>query len=115
MQIRTVDEARGYRAGKMAKIHLFETTRMFCDVYCLGPGQEQSPHSHADGDKIYYVLEGEPRALVGAEERSLRPGDVVLAPAGVIHGVRNPTAQPARLLVFMAPNPNPNPDPNPES
>jgi quercetin dioxygenase-like cupin family protein len=106
METRAVDEARDFRADRMAKTNLFETPRVFCDVYCLAPGQEQKPHAHAGADKIYYVLEGRGTFLVGEEERSLGPGTAVLAPSGEPHGVRNATDAPVRLLVFMAPNPH---------
>jgi mannose-6-phosphate isomerase-like protein (cupin superfamily) len=106
MQVRSVDDAREFRADRMAKTNLFETPRMFCDVYCLAPGQEQRVHAHAGEDKVYYVLEGEGTFVVGAEEQSLGPGHAVLAPAGEPHGVRNTSEAPVRLLVFMAPNPH---------
>lgn len=106
MDARFVDQLGAFRADKMAKTNVFETPRMFCDVYCLAPGQSQPPHSHADGDKVYFVLEGEGIFLVGEEERALGPNAAVLAPAGMPHGVRNATDGPLRLLVFMAPNPN---------
>ena len=41
---------------KLQKVNLFETAQMFCDVYCLEPGQEQKPHEHAGATKFYYVL-----------------------------------------------------------
>ena len=106
MNIRSVTDIRDFRPEKMAKINLFETPRMFCDVYCLEPGQEQRPHAHAGADKIYYVLEGEGIFTVGNEEQTLARGSAVLAPAGVDHGVRNGSAERLRLLVVMAPNPN---------
>lgn len=106
MNVQSVDAARSFRADKLAKTNLFETPRMFCDVYCLQPGQQQAPHAHAGADKIYVVLEGEGVFTVGSEERSLGPGTAVLAPSGEKHGVRNASEAPLRLLVFMAPNPH---------
>ena len=44
---------------KMQKVNLFESHRMFADLYCLKPGQQQKPHTHSENDKIYFVLEGE--------------------------------------------------------
>lgn len=106
MQIAHMAERRAFRADKMAKVNLFETPRMFCDLYCLEPGQEQKPHAHADADKIYVVLEGEATVSVGPEEACLGPGAAILAPAGDVHGVRNAGAGRVLLLVYMAPNPN---------
>lgn len=106
MQSKNVKAEERFSAEKMQKVSLFETDRMFSDVYCLEPGQEQKAHAHAGADKIYYVLEGTGRFRVGDEEQDLGPDHIVLAPSDVEHGVRN--ASPARLtlLVFMAPNPN---------
>ena len=91
---------------KMQKISLFETENMFCDLYCLLPGQTQKPHSHKGADKIYFVLEGTGTFQIGDEESVLGPGMIVLAPSGVEHGVRNTSEGELNLLVFMAPNPN---------
>lgn len=81
---------------------LFETPRMFGDVYCFEPGQSQDVHAHDDGDKVYYVLDGELVATVGDEEQRLSAGEATMAPAGEPHGVRNETDARARALVFMA-------------
>jgi quercetin dioxygenase-like cupin family protein len=94
-----------YDAAKMQKINLFETPRFFCDVYCLEPGQSQKPHRHDAADKVYAVLEGEVRAIVGSESGVVRSGEAVLAPAGQEHGIENVGAQRAAVLVFMAPRP----------
>jgi hypothetical protein len=44
-------------------------------------------------------------ARVGDETATLGPGEAVLAPAGLDHGVENPGPGRAALLVFMAPRP----------
>jgi mannose-6-phosphate isomerase-like protein (cupin superfamily) len=98
-------EAR-FALDKMQKINLYETPHFFCDVYGLEPGQEQKPHAHAEADKIYYVLDGRGTFLVGDEERELGTNQIILAPAGAPHGVRNTSAARLTLLVFMTPNPN---------
>lgn len=91
---------------KMQKVNLFETRNFFCDVYGLEPGQEQKAHAHAGADKLYYVIEGRGLFLIGDEERELGPQQIVLAPAGATHGVRNTSEERLTLLVFMSPNPN---------
>ncbi len=100
-----VDRASAFADAKMKKNNLFTTDRMFCDVYCFEPGQEQSPHSHDGSDKIYYVVEGAGTIRIGSEERVVEAGGVVLAPAGEPHGVVNHGSNRLRLLVFMAPLP----------
>ena len=101
-------ELQRFSNEKMQKVNLFETDRMFTDLYCLEPGQEQRAHAHGNADKVYVVIEGTARVLVGSEESDVETGTAVLAPAGVEHGVRNSSDGRVVLLVFMAPNPNRN-------
>ena len=98
-------DGRRFEAGKLQKLNVFETPRFFMDVYCLQPGQAQKAHQHAASDKVYAVLEGRVRVRVGEDVAEVGPGEAVLAPAGVDHGVENHSAANAALLVFMAPHP----------
>ena len=97
--------AAAFSPEKMKKVNLFDTERLFCDVYGLNPGQEQTAHAHAGSDKVYFVLEGTGTFRIGREERSVDAGCAVLAPAGDSHAVRNPGPDRLILLVFMAPKP----------
>jgi len=90
---------------KMKKVNLFDTERMFCDVYGLNPGQEQAAHAHAGSDKVYFVLDGVGCFRIGDDEREVGAGYTVWAPAGASHAVRNPGPGRLALLVFMAPKP----------
>ena len=103
MDTRNVREAFRFAAEKMTKTSLYETSRLWLDVYGLEPGQAQKVHAHEASDKVYVVLEGRVVATVGAEERELGPEHAVLAPAGVPHGVRNAGDSRAALLVVTAP------------
>jgi mannose-6-phosphate isomerase-like protein (cupin superfamily) len=97
--------AATFSPEKMKKVNLFETERMFCDVYGLNPGQEQTAHAHAGSDKVYYVIEGSGAFRIGDEERVVSSGTAVFAAAGSSHAVRNPGPGRLTLLVFMAPKP----------
>ena len=90
---------------KLSKVNLCESARMFCDVYCLEPGQQQKLHSHDDADKIYVALSGSPTVVLGEEQRVLTPLQGAWAASGVPHGVRNDGPERATLLVFQARNP----------
>ena len=92
---------------KMTKVNLFESHRMFADLYCLLPGQEQKVHSHADEDKVYFVLEGEVDVTIGEATEGLSAGACAVAPAGEPHGVGCGGSDRAVLLVWMAPHPKP--------
>ncbi|MFB6120592.1 MAG: molybdenum cofactor synthesis domain-containing protein [Halobacteriaceae archaeon] len=102
MQVIDAAATRDFDPESFAKSGLFETDRMFADVYCFEPGQAQEVHAHDDGDKVYYVLDGHLTAVVGDEERTLAPGEAVVAEAGEAHGLRNDGDERARALVVMA-------------
>lgn len=106
MDVKDVFAAAQFSMDKMQKINLFETKNFFCDVYCLEPGQEQKVHAHKDEDKIYYVLEGRGSFVVGDETQDHSERQIVFAPAGEPHGVKNTSDGRLTLLVFMTPNPN---------
>jgi quercetin dioxygenase-like cupin family protein len=100
-----VSECKRFSSDKFQKVNLFETDRMFCDVYCFEPGQEQAPHKHQGADKIYYVLEGKGLVQIGTEQRELLPGMAAHAGSGEEHAVKNVGSERLVMLVFMAPHP----------
>lgn len=101
-----IAEASQFAPDKMKKNGIFETDRMFCDLYCFEPGQAQAPHTHDGSDKIYLVLQGRGLFQIAQEERELGEGEIALAPAGQRHGVSNMSSGRLILLVFMAPKPS---------
>lgn len=100
-----VSECKRFSSEKFEKINLFETERMFCDVYCFEAGQEQTLHKHQGADKIYYVLEGKGLVQIGAEQLEVLPGMAAHASSGEEHAVKNPGPERLVILVFMAPHP----------
>jgi quercetin dioxygenase-like cupin family protein len=105
MEAKHVFSQKAFNEQKMQKVNLFETERMFCDLYCFEPGQEQKTHTHAGADKIYYVLEGCGTFHIGGESRELQEHTIVIAPADIEHGVVNTSGARLVLLVYMAPKP----------
>lgn len=95
-----------FAAEKMKKNGLFETERLFCDLYCFEPGQSQAAHTHQGSDKIYYVVEGAGAFQIGTEEKELAAGEIAMAPSGQKHGVTNKGPGRLVVLVFMAPKPS---------
>jgi len=106
MDVKSVFDSRKFSSEKLFKVSLFESEKMFCDVYGLSPGQEQKPHAHDGSDKVYYVVEGCGLFKVGAEVREVGEKNAVYAPAGVEHSVKNDSPANLTLLVFMMPHPN---------
>lgn len=105
MDAKHVFDHKAFHAQKMQKVNLFETPRMFCDLYCFEPGQEQKTHTHSGSDKIYYVLEGQGTFYIGGESQELQAHSMVMAPSEVEHGVVNSGRERLVLLVYMAPKP----------
>jgi quercetin dioxygenase-like cupin family protein len=105
MDAKHVPSLKTFDAHKMQKVNLFETPRMFCDIYCFEPGQEQKTHTHTGADKIYYVLEGTGTFQIGSAYQELQEHMIVMAPSGVEHGVVNTSNTRLVLLVYMAPKP----------
>jgi quercetin dioxygenase-like cupin family protein len=94
-----------WRSDKMGKSTIFESPRLMIGLNALEPGQSHTLHAHAGMDKMYYVLEGEGVFLLEGSDMPMRAGDMLVAPDGVPHGVRNSSG--ARLLVMavLAPSP----------
>jgi quercetin dioxygenase-like cupin family protein len=94
-----------YSSTKMGKSTIFESPRLLVGLNAFEPGQEHALHAHAGQDKVYHVLEGEGRFLLEGRELAMKTGDLLVAPEGVPHGVRN--TGPGRLLVLaiLAPAP----------
>ncbi len=104
MKITVRDHAK-LSTDKMVKIALAATPRALLDLYCLAPGQAQKPHSHADQDKICFVLEGVGTFSLDGREEMLGPGDAVVFPAGSQHGILNTGAVELLVLVVVTPPP----------
>ena len=105
MQTRNIHDLIRFSADKMQKVPLFDSSKYFCDLYCLKPGQDQRIHSHPESDKIYFVLRGKGVFHIAGEEREVGEGEAVIARPGEEHGVRNGAAADLVLLVFMTPRP----------
>jgi len=97
--------AWSFSSEKLKKVGLFSSERFFLDLYCLEPGQSQTPHSHAGCDKVYLVTQGRARVRVGDEEQTLVAGEAVIAASGEVHGLNNDSSERTVVLTLMAPPP----------
>ena len=94
-----------WRPGKMGKSTLFESPRMLVGLNAFEPGQAHALHAHAGMDKVYQVLEGEGMFLLDGRELPMQAGELLVAPDGVPHGVRNTGAGRLLVLAILAPAP----------
>ncbi len=100
--LRVVDFAQE-REDKAFKHTFLQSERLLTGLNVLRPGQEQSIHDHPEQDKFYYVVEGAGQFTVGEETQRCEAGMLVLAPAGVPHGVVNDGGARLVFLTVIAP------------
>ncbi len=95
----------GSQAEKFYKTTVWQGEHLLVGLNCLEPNQTQTTHAHQGADKLYFVLEGRGSFIVGDEEQDAEAGSVVVAPAGVPHGVTNNSDTRLALLIAIAPPP----------
>ncbi|CAI8017016.1 hypothetical protein GBAR_LOCUS10383 [Geodia barretti] len=64
----------------------------------IAPMTRVPRHAHTNTEEAMVLLEGTLEAQVGSQRMAIEAGDLVLAPAGSVHGFLNRTDTPARLL-----------------
>jgi quercetin dioxygenase-like cupin family protein len=96
-----------YDAAKMGKATLFESAHLMVGLNAFEPGQEHALHAHAGMDKVYYVLEGRGLFLLNDAEQPMEAGVMLVAPAGIPHGIRNAGTDRLLVLAILAPAPSP--------
>jgi len=94
-----------YSADKMGKSTIFESTRLLVGLNAFESGQAHALHAHAGMDKVYSVLDGEGVFLLGGRRMLMKESDLLVAPDGVPHGVRNTGHGRLLVLAILAPNP----------
>lgn len=94
-----------YSSEKMGKSVIFHSDRIMVGLNAFEPGQEHKPHAHEGMDKVYHVLAGCGRFLLGDGEVAMEPGTMLIAPAGVTHGIRNTGPERLLVLAILAPSP----------
>ena len=110
--IRTYAQVHGGE-GSIQISRLFRdqlTLPIHVQVWELEPGTSEGGHTHPSDDpadnweELYYVLSGAGTITFDGESRPIEPGDAVLVPADVDHGVEVSGDEPLRfLLIFGKP------------
>lgn len=100
--IRPLDHAQG-NVDKPNKVTFLQNDRMLVGLNSLLPGQRQALHDHPAQEKFYYVLDGLGDFTVGDETRTCGPQELILCPAGAIHGVVNNGDTLLTFLTVIAP------------
>lgn len=66
----------------------------------IDPGAGLALHIHPGYEEATLVVEGNIEAVLDGETRVLGPGDLLLAPAGAKHTIKNQSDKPARVLAI---------------
>jgi len=94
-----------FAAEKMGKATLFRSERILVGLNCFESGQEHALHAHSGMDKVYHVISGQGCFLLEDREISMRAGQMLIAPEGVAHGIRNDADERLIVLAILAPSP----------
>ena len=77
------------------------------DIWELPPGASEGDHTHGtpgDGralEEIYYFLSGTGMMRIDGEEMAVTPGDAIMVPPGVDHGLYNTGPESLRLVLLF--------------
>jgi quercetin dioxygenase-like cupin family protein len=94
-----------WHPDRMGKTTIFESPRLLVGLNAFEPGQSHALHTHHGMDKVYHVLEGQGVFLLEGRELQMSAGDLLVAPEGVAHGVRNSGSGRLLVLALLAPAP----------
>ena len=94
-----------WRADRMGKATIFQSSRLLVGLNAFEPGQAHALHAHAGMDKVYQVLEGEGVFLLEGRDLPMAAGDLLVAPEGIPHGVKNTGSGRLLVLAILAPAP----------
>ena len=76
--------------GGVANVHVIRVTR-------------GNRHFHTGYNEVYYILSGTGIVTIGEASHPLRPGAVVVIPAGVPHSLQSDTDMPLEFVIFGTP------------
>lgn len=69
-------------------------------ITTIPPGGRHDIHRHPNAEEVEYLVEGEGLARVGDVNVRMRPGDVVVAKTGELHGFWNDSETESAVLVW---------------
>jgi quercetin dioxygenase-like cupin family protein len=90
-EARTTDAGAVFRDSPVPEgepfrlVFVQHTERSSTAVARVRPGGGIKPHIHREHDEIITLLEGEAEFRIGDETRTVRAGETVSVPAGIVH------------------------------
>lgn len=79
-----------------------DTNLMFVRAQ-LPPGEAHKFHFHPKMEEILYILSGTAEQWVEREKKTMRAGDSLYLPAGIIHGTYNVGSDTLDFLAILSP------------
>ena len=99
------DEHAVYGPDRMGKSTLFESASLLVGLNAFEPGQEHALHATRGAGQGLPGARGSGLFLLEGRELPMSAGDLLIAPAGVPHGVRNNGAERLLVVAVLAPAP----------
>lgn len=79
-----------------------ENGRLFASYLKIMPGGEIVPHTH-EVLEVFYIMSGSGSALVNGERQKATVGSILIAPAGIEHGLKNDGSEIIELYAVFSP------------
>ncbi|MBG1230827.1 cupin domain-containing protein [Aestuariivirga litoralis] len=76
---------------------------MMVGEHIVPDGYFVPPHSHANEDEFFYIIDGEITLISPSGETTAITGDTVKLPRGQVHGWKNASGRALRFLVIVLP------------
>ena len=83
-----IDELKKFDEDKRYKETIWSDERSNISMICMKPGQEATTHTH-HFNHVFVVVEGQGEFTSGGETQVIEPGQIVIVPPLVDHGIRN--------------------------
>jgi quercetin dioxygenase-like cupin family protein len=102
--IRPFERAR-FKPDNFSYQTLLAGESLLVELYGVGPGASIPQHRHEATEHVLTVVSGEAHVWVDGRPVLLRQGETLLVPAGLLHGIANPSID--RLVVQQVSGPKP--------
>ena len=60
-------------------------------------------HTHDTASEMFYIVEGTAQVTVGDSTQSVKPGDLMIVPKGVLHSIKSDSGLVKAVLITMPP------------
>ena len=92
-------------AGEPIRSVVTESPQAVVVAWQVNPGQRLAAHIHPHGQDTWTILsgQGDYQLQASGESITIVAGDIVVAPTGSVHGVRNNGDEPLRIISVVAP------------